>query len=313
MSDQRTFLTTTPAGLDHELLPMKLWQKAKRLGIWNPVDIDFTEDREHWARLEEVEKQALLHLTSLFQAGEESVVIDLLPLISVVAKERRLEEEIYLTSFLWEEAKHVEVFRRFLDEVAEDRSDLARFHSHNYRRLFYEALPQDLLALWGDTSPPALARASVTYNMIVEGVLAETGYHAYYQMLSRNRIMPGMQKAVRNLQSDEARHLAYGVYLLSRLIAAHGDPVWDTIDRRMNQLVPVALGIIQDVFSAYEVMPFGLELDEFSGFALTQFQKRFARLEKARGADVDEVERAAPYEELPEVALGLETPLTAGS
>jgi ribonucleoside-diphosphate reductase beta chain len=31
----------------------------------------------------------------------------------VIAQEGRLEEEMFLTSFLWEEAKHVEFFSRF--------------------------------------------------------------------------------------------------------------------------------------------------------------------------------------------------------
>lgn len=295
----RTFATTSTRALDHELLPMKLWQRAKRIGIWNPVDIDFTRDRQDWQALSELERETLLHLTSLFQAGEESVVIDLLPLIGVIASEGRLEEEIYLTSFLWEEAKHVELFRRFLDEVACDRSDLARFHSPSYRKLFYEALPADLAALDRDRSPAAVARASVVYNLIVEGVLAETGYHAYYEMLERNQLMPGMQRAVRHLQSDEARHLAYGVFLLSRLVAAHGDEVWRTIDERMNQLAPVAIGIIQEVFAAYETMPFGLDLAAFTDFAMLQFRKRYERIEKARRSTVDEVARAPLDPDLP--------------
>ena len=50
----------------------------------------------------------MLHLTSLFQAGEEAVTLDLLPLIRAIAQEGRIEEEMYLTTFLWEEAKHVD-------------------------------------------------------------------------------------------------------------------------------------------------------------------------------------------------------------
>ena len=63
----------------------------------------------------------MLRLTSMFQAGEEAVVLDLLPLVAVVAAEGRLEEELYLTSFLWEEAKHVETFRRFLVRSARNK------------------------------------------------------------------------------------------------------------------------------------------------------------------------------------------------
>jgi ribonucleoside-diphosphate reductase beta chain len=273
---------------------MRLWERAKKVGIWNPTEIDFRPDREDWAALDGLEREVILHLTAMFQAGEESVTVDLLPLIAVVAGEGRLEEELYLTSFLWEEAKHVDLFRRFLDEVAQERGDLARFHGPHYRSVFYDELPAALGLLWRDPSPAAVARASVTYNLIVEGVLAETGYHAYHAILERHDLMPGMRQAVGHLKSDEARHLAYGVFLLSRLVAEHGDTVWQAIDSQMNRLMPAALGTVSEIFDAYDEMPFGLTPEEFTVFAMTQFQKRFSRIERARGAALDEV-LAADY------------------
>jgi ribonucleoside-diphosphate reductase beta chain len=278
----RVYQTTSSRGLDHDTAPMRLWHKAKKVGIWDPRDIDFTRDQRDWRGLTDLEREVVLHLTSLFQAGEESVTLDLLPLIQTVAGEGRLEEEIYLTSFLWEEAKHVEVFRRFLDEVAVDASDLSRFHGPSYRRIFYDELPRAMGRLRHDPSPAAQAEASVTYNMIVEGVLAETGYHAYHRMLERRDLLPGMRRAVAYLKSDEARHLAYGVHLLTRLVEEGGEGVWKTIEARMGELLPAAIGLIHELFDAYEEMPFGLELDEFTDFAMAQFQRRFDRIEKAR-------------------------------
>jgi ribonucleoside-diphosphate reductase beta chain len=283
------YRSTAPQGLNHRLPAMRLWQKAKRLGTWNPSDVDLTRDAEDWARLADDERDVLLRLTALFQAGEESVTMDLLPLMMVIASEGRLEEEMYLTSFLWEEAKHVEAFRRFVDEVARDTSDLSRFHGPSYLRVFAEALPQAMGALRTDSSPAAQARASVTYNMIVEGVLAETGYHAYDRLLRRNGIMPGMQVVIGHLRRDEARHIAYGVHLLSRLVAEHGDPVWTAIEAQMNALLPAALSVVGETFEPYEVMPFGLRVEDFTDFALSQFGKRVARLEKARGQTLAEV------------------------
>lgn len=287
----QTYQSTRPGGLDHHLPPMRLWQKAKRLGVWNPADVDLSRDAEDWLRLADAERDLILRLTALFQAGEESVTMDLLPLMMVIAGEGRLEEEMYLTSFLWEEAKHVEAFRRFLDEVARERSDLSRYHGPAYLRIFAEELPGAMDALRTDASPAAQAAASVTYNMIVEGVLAETGYHAYDQLLQRNGIMPGMQQVIGHLRRDEARHIAYGVFLLSRLVAEHGDPVWTAIGRRMETLLPLALAMIGETLEPYPVVPFGLKVEDFTTFALSQFGKRVARLEKARGQSLDDVLR----------------------
>ena len=286
---QREYQTTSNRGLDHDLPPMRLWRKAKRHGIWNPEDIDFGQDVADWQQLSAEERQTLVHLSSLFQAGEESVTLDLLPLIQVIAAEGRLEEEMFLTAFLWEEAKHVELFRRFLDEVAGDSSDLSRFHGDSYRTIFYDQLPRAMARLRDDPSPAAQAEASVTYNMIVEGVLAETGYHAYHASLVRNGILPGMQQAVAHLKSDEARHLAYGVFLLSRLVAEGGDEIWQIIEARMGELLAPAIGIIGEFFAAYDPMPFGLEMEEFTDFATRQFQSRLQRIEKARRQTLEEI------------------------
>lgn len=291
MTTPRIYQTTSPRGLDFSSPPMRLWRKSKEVGIWDPRSIDFEQDAADWARFDDLEKEVLLHLTSLFQAGEESVTLDLLPLVMTVADEGRLEEEMYLTAFLWEEAKHVELFRRFLDEVADDQSDLSRFHAPMYRSIFYDELPTAMGRLRQDTSPIAQAEASVTYNMIVEGVLAETGYHAYYSILERHGWMPGMRRAVGYLKADEARHMAYGVFLLSRLVAEHGEDVWKAIERRLGHLLPLAIGLINEMFEAYETMPFGLVLEEFTDFAMTQFQRRSQRIERSLGKSLEEIYR----------------------
>lgn len=283
-----TFITTT-RGLKRQSPPMRLYEKAKRLGVWNPSDIDFSQDVVDFQRLTAEEKDLILRLTAMFQAGEEAVTLDLLPLIMTIAKEGRLEEEMYLTTFLWEEAKHTDFFGRFLTEVARVDGDLSRYHTDNYHTIFYEALPQAMKALEQDPSPAAQVRAAVTYNMIVEGVLAETGYHAYLKTLEVNGIMPGQIKGVRLLKQDESRHIAYAIYLLSRLLAVDAG-LWEVVDETMNELLLPALGIIGEAFDCYEPMPFGLVEDDFVDYATSQFQKRIERLERARGARLEDIE-----------------------
>lgn len=285
-----TSFATTTRGLNRDLPPMRLFEKAKKLGIWNPSDIDFSKDKQDWAKFKDDEKDLIWLLLALFVAGEEAVTLDLLPLIEVIAREGRIEEEMFLTSFLFEEAKHTDFFRRFLDEVCDAPVDLSRFHTDNYKTIFYEALPDALLNLKADPSPAAQIRASVTYNMVVEGVLAETGYHAFFTMLERNELMPGLRKGISLLKQDESRHIAYGVFLLSRLVAENPQE-WENLEMQMNTLLPMAIGVIGDAFARYDVVPFGLVEDDFVTYAMMQFSKRFERLEKARGASLDEINR----------------------
>jgi ribonucleoside-diphosphate reductase beta chain len=152
-------------------------------------------------------------------------------------------------------------------------------------------LPQALQALRTDRSPVAQARASATYNMIVEGVLAETGYHAFHRILTERGIMPGMQQVAAYLKQDESRHLAYGVFLLSRLVIEHGDVAWDAIAERMNTLLTPAIAVIGEAFAAYpaDAMPFGLEPTVFVDYATQQFRRRMDRVERARSQTMAEL------------------------
>jgi ribonucleoside-diphosphate reductase beta chain len=286
---------TTSGGL-RDCFALRLYSKAKRLGSWDPAAIDLTQDRADWRGLTDAQQESILSLTSLFVAGEEAVTLDLLPLILAIAREGRIEEELYLTTFLFEEAKHTELFGRFLAEVAGAPAGLERFHVPSYRRLFYEELPAAMNRLLVDPSTEALARASVTYNMIVEGVLAETGYHSYHESLAANGLMPGLRAALTHVKRDESRHIAYGVYLLSRLVAA--DPaVWEVVEDRMTELFPLALGVVTETFAEYEdETPFGLEQSTLVEFATAQFGKRYERISHSRGKTLAEVDALAVEE-----------------
>ena len=281
---------TTSSGLRREHPAMRLFEKAKRLGIWNPSDLDFSTDRQDWVALAPDEQDLLLRLTAMFQAGEEAVTLDLLPLIGAVAGEGRLEEEMFLTTFLFEEAKHVDFFSRFLTEVAGSPGDLSRYHTANYRQIFYESLPQALGALREDPTAEAQLRASLTYNMVVEGMLAETGYHTYFSILEARQIMPAQREGIRLLKQDESRHIAYGIFLLSRLLVEN-KALWPVLEETMNGLLLPAIGVIGDAFAQYDPIPFGLVESDFVDYALLQFQKRIDRLERAREATLGDIYR----------------------
>lgn len=282
-SKRAEFRSLTQAGFQRESLPYKLFQRAKRDGVWNPSDIDFSRDQADWQRLNARQKDIILRLTTLFQGGEESVTEDILPLMLAVSREGRLEEEMYLTTFLFEEAKHLEFFRRFLDEVVgpEELGDLTRFENPPYQRIICEELPSAMRALLHDPSPAAQLRASATYNLVVEGTLAETGYRGYYAMLESADLLPGLRTGIGLLKRDESRHIAYGVYLLERLVAA--DPsLWAVLEERMGELLEPALGVVRSLFEPYQPnLPFPLDEEEFVTFALSQFKSRMARIERA--------------------------------
>ncbi len=62
---QRAHYTTiTDRGLDWDSVPMRLFQKAKRLGTWDPQAIDFSRELSDWAAFDGTEKDFLPMKTS---------------------------------------------------------------------------------------------------------------------------------------------------------------------------------------------------------------------------------------------------------
>jgi ribonucleoside-diphosphate reductase beta chain len=204
-----------------------------------------------------------------------------------------VEEEIYLTSFLWEEAKHCEFFRRWLDEVAGVHEDLGRYITPAYETMFYQELSGSMRRLLDEPTRANQVRAAVTYTMVIEGVLAETGYEGFRRSMERNGYMPGLLQGVRLIARDESRHLRYGVYLLNRLVSEEG-ALWDVLTERMNEIFPAAMEIINEYWEHYDSDngPFGVTMMEFVDLAGQLFDGRMRVLERDRGKRLADIETA---------------------
>jgi len=284
------YQTTNGTGLNRDTLPMRLWEKAKKYGTWNPNEIDFSQDVKDFDAFSPEEKEFFIQPIAQFQAGEEAVTLDLLPLIMTIAREGRLEEEMFLTSFLWEEAKHVDGFNLFLNQILKgELYDFDHLIVNSYKTIFNDILPAAMGSLITDPSPVNQAKASVTYNMIVEGTLAETGYYLLNMICKDQGFMPGMVEFTTKLKQDESRHVAYGIYLISRLVAENGDEVWKAVEDQMNMLLPLAMRVVEEGYEMWDVIPFGLDPEILQAYALDQFQKRYQRIEKARKQNIHEV------------------------
>jgi ribonucleoside-diphosphate reductase beta chain len=280
-------------GLDFDYLPMRLFVQGQQK-FWRPMDIDFSRDAEDWEALSEPEREASRYLLASFIAGEEAVTEDIQPFMRAMSAEGRLEDEMYLTQFAFEEAKHVEVFRRALDAVG-ITEDLHPYIDDNpgYRRIFHEELPEALDVLSTDPSPRAQLRASITYNHIVEGMLALTGYHAFTMVITARGIMPGVQELVRRIGDDERRHMAWGTFTCRRHVAAD-DRNWRHVERRMNELLEPALQAydhpLRELVDRYGAVPFDIDEQQLLAYAFGRGTRRLGTIESARGKAPQEIE-----------------------
>ena len=132
-------------------------------------------------------------------------------------------------------------------------------------------------------------RAAVIYNHLVEGTLALTGYHAWRTVCEERNILPGMQTLIGRIGDDERRHMAWGTFTCRRHVAADDDN-WTVVESTMNELLPAALELVAYPFGLFEVVPFGLSVEEFIAYATEKGQRRFGTIESARGRPIAEID-----------------------
>jgi ribonucleoside-diphosphate reductase beta chain len=271
---------TAPAFLDQRSLPLRDYHKAKKLA-WDPQAIDWTQDQADWARLSDRERSLLTQAVALFLGGEESVTHDLAPLLIALRRGGgTLEDEMFVASQLFDEARHVELFDAVSRHVFGHPADAAAVAGPSYRALFAE-LTAALDALLADHSLAAQARAVASYHMIIEGVLAETGYHGIFTALGKRGLMPGLRRGLEYVQRDEARHIAFGLHLLGRAIKTE-PALWESINERMDELLPLSHGVFLELIDPWlPDIPFDLDLGALLDYASGQFGARLAALERA--------------------------------
>ncbi|WP_077692132.1 MULTISPECIES: R2-like ligand-binding oxidase [Nocardiopsis] len=302
-AERRTgFHALRKGGLNWESLPLKLFGKGNAR-FWNPADIDLSQDAEDWSRLGEGARASILRLCAFFVAGEEAVTEDIQPFIRAMAAEGRLGDEMYLTQFAFEEAKHVQAFRLWLDAIGV-HEDLHEYVDANpgYRKLFYEELPLSLERLSEDPGPRNQVRASVTYNHIIEGSLALTGYYAWNHVCTVRDIFPGMRQIVRRIGDDERRHMAWGTFTCRRHVAAD-DANWDVVRERLDELLPHVMSTVErgeESSRVPETQGYELPPGELIQYAGDRALRRLGAIESARGVPVSRIDLDAAPEELEE-------------
>lgn len=301
-SGRTGFRSIGGGGLNWDSFPLRLFAKGNAK-YWDPAAIDVTRDAEDWKSLSTEAQERILRLCAQFTAGEEAVTEDIQPFVRAMAAEGRLGDEMYLTQFAFEEAKHVQAFRLWLDALGVTHD----LHGHvdrneGYRALFYEELPASLNTLLDDPSPRNQVRASVTYNHVIEGALALTGYYAWNHICTARGIFPGMREIIRRIGDDERRHMAWGTFTCRRHVAAD-DTLWPVVTERLDELLPHLKATVErddQPMADDEDQQYQLPQGELLEYATDRALRRLGAIETARGVPVARIDLDASPEELEE-------------
>jgi ribonucleoside-diphosphate reductase beta chain len=255
----------------------RLWERQQ----WRTQDVDFTQDRIDWhERIPEEERFQRMYGLSSFFIGEQKVAEELGPMMRAAPTE---EMRVFLCTQIADEARHVQFFNRFYDEVGVLESDnlqdrLAETSEHvnpEFNVLFDELLKDKVDGLARDPSNLELLVEAVTlYHMIIEGMLALTGQHFIIEYNEDVGTLPGFVEGFNNIARDEHRHVAFGARFL-REMAGEDERYRDAIQRTLVECGPAADGVLEPRWAREQgIEPLGYGIDETRAFAMKCLERR---------------------------------------
>ena len=253
----------------------ELWERQQ----WRTQDLDFTQDREDWWNFPEEERYQRMYGLSSFFIGEQKVADELGPMMRAAPTE---EMRIFLCTQIVDEARHVQFFNRFYEQVGvleagDLEGRLAETSQHvnpEFDDLFDDILRRrvDRLAVEPEDLE-TLVEAVTLYHMIIEGMLALTGQHFIIKYNEENGTLPGFVEGFNNVARDEHRHVAFGARFLREM--ADADPRYrDAIQRTLVECGPAADGVLAPPWYEEGQEVFGVSLEETREFAMKALDRR---------------------------------------
>ena len=216
---------------------------------WNPFEIDLSADREQWGAMTGTDRDAVLWALSSLIVAEERITTKFSGLIGAYGSE---EEAAFLATQQVDEARHMQFYARFQDEVVSDPQAIAGHVerargelSPAFRAIFDEALVEaheGLVANPGDAA--AKVRFVTTYHMVIEGTLGLTAFEFIVRYLSGEGLLPGFVDGYSRIHHDEQRHIGYGVWFLRQAVEA--DPALaEEVRASLRSLLPAVAESLQ--------------------------------------------------------------------
>jgi ribonucleoside-diphosphate reductase beta chain len=248
-------------------------------GQWSPFEIALEPDAEQWRRMPGEERSLVYWALSSLMVAEERITTRFSGLVGAYGTE---EEATFLATQQVDEARHMQFYARYRDEVIADRAAIAEhvarareLLSPAFGTIFDEALVQahDRLA-----AEPGNAGAKVdfvtTYHMVIEGTLGLTAFHFITRYLERSRELPAFVEGYSKIHHDEQRHIAYGTWFLREAVRA--DPkLGENVRSTLRSLLPaVAQALTPPDRDRTDWEALGASADEIRDFALSGLTRR---------------------------------------
>jgi ribonucleoside-diphosphate reductase beta chain len=210
---------------------------------WSPFAVDLARDRDQWPGMSDADQGLIYWALSSLMVAEERITTKFSGLVAAYGSE---EEATFLATQQVDEARHMQFYARFRDEVADSPAVIAahvesarRQVSPAFRRIFDEALVEAheaLVSAPGDLD--AKVRFVTIYHLVLESMLGLTSFRFITRYLEREGLLPGFVEGYSKIHHDETRHISYGVWFLREAVREH-EQAAHTIRATLAELSPV--------------------------------------------------------------------------
>ncbi|MGO8906935.1 MAG: ribonucleotide-diphosphate reductase subunit beta [Solirubrobacteraceae bacterium] len=247
------------------------WEESQ----WSPWEIDLSTDREQWAAMED--RALVSFVLGSLMVAEERITTKFSGLVGAEGSE---EEITLLATQQVDEARHMQFYARFQDEVVSEPAliaahvERARMQvSPAFKTIFDEKLVaahERLLAKPGDVAAKV---AFVTiYHLTLEATLGLTTFEFSTRFMEREGLLPGFVAGYSKIHHDEHRHIGYGIWFL-RSAVANAPAMGDVVRATLRELLPAVAESLTPPEGA-DSSVLGASAEEIRAFALDGLKRR---------------------------------------
>jgi ribonucleoside-diphosphate reductase beta chain len=226
------------------------------------------------------DRDLIFFVLSSLMVAEERITTKFSGLVGAYGSE---EEATFLATQQVDEARHMQFYARFQDEVVAEPAvigahvERARLGvSDAFRHIFDGELVSAHERLVAEpASLEAKVRFVTLYHLILEGTLGLTTFKFTTDYLTGEALLPGFVEGYSKIHHDETRHIGYGVWYLRETVRE--EPIaGDVVRQTLRDLLPsVAASLAPpDAGSDRDFAAIGATTEAIREFALGGLTRR---------------------------------------
>jgi ribonucleoside-diphosphate reductase beta chain len=247
------------------------WEESQ----WTPWDVDLSSDQEQWDGMDD--RSLVLFVLGSLMVAEERITTKFSGLVGADGSE---EEVTFLATQQVDEAKHMQFYARFHDEVVSEPAIIAAHVqrareqvSPAFRTIFDDKLVAAHDRLLANPGDQAAKVAFVTiYHLVLEATLGLTTFEFSTRFLEREGLLSGFVAGYTKIHHDEHRHIGYGIWFLREAVARQAN-MGDVVRGTLRDLLPAVAESLTPPAGA-DASVLGASADELRAFALDGLTRR---------------------------------------